>query len=84
MLKCLAKHKHPTLFVWTYSDEKKCNKIFTTSTKKVRNRSITLSELRRTIVIKQLAGVTKALHEKSYEFVVHVKNDYDYRMETQT
>ena len=56
----------------------------TTSTKKVSHRTLTLSELRRTIVIKQLAGVTKALHEKSYEFVIHVKSDYDYRMETQS
>lgn len=38
-------------------------------------------KLRRSIVIKQLAGLTKALNEKSSEFVIHVKNDYDYRCE---
>lgn len=32
-------------------------------------------------MIKQLAGLTKALNEKSSEFVIHVKNDYDYRCE---
>lgn len=41
-------------------------------------------ELRRTIKVKELEGLTKALNEKSSEFVVHVKNDYDYRMETAT
>jgi hypothetical protein len=39
-------------------------------------------EVKRVIIIKELAGLTKALHEKSFEFVIHVKNDYDYRMET--
>jgi hypothetical protein len=33
-------------------------------------------------VIKDLAGLTKSLNEKSFEFVIHVKSDYDYRMET--
>jgi hypothetical protein len=44
--------------------------------------AVTIEELRRTILIKDLDGLTKALNEKSSEFVVHVKNDYDYRMET--
>ena len=34
------------------------------------------------MTIGELAGLTKALHEKSWEFVIHVKNDYDYRMES--
>jgi len=40
--------------------------------------------MRRHIEIKDLAGLTKSLNEKSAEFVIHVKNDYDYRMETST
>ena len=40
-----------------------------------------VTEVRRTIEINQLAGLTKSLHEKSCEFVIHVTNDYDYRME---
>lgn len=39
-------------------------------------------EVRRVIPIAELAGLTKALHEKSWEFVIHVRNDYDYRMES--
>jgi len=39
-------------------------------------------EVRRVIPIVELAGLTKALNEKSWEFVIHVKNDYDYRMES--
>lgn len=39
-------------------------------------------KVRRVIPICELAGLTKALHEKSWEFVIHVKNDYDYRMES--
>jgi hypothetical protein len=46
--------------------------------------NITTEELRRTIKVKELEGLTKALNEKSSEFVIHVKNDYDYRMETAT
>lgn len=34
------------------------------------------------IPIPELAGLTKALHEKSWEFVIHVRNDYDYHMES--
>jgi len=39
-------------------------------------------EIRRHLPIKDLAGLTKSLNEKSAEFVIHVKNDFDYRMET--
>ena len=39
-------------------------------------------ELRRHIPITKLAGLTKAMHEKSLEFVLHVTNDYDYRLES--
>jgi len=39
-------------------------------------------KIRRHVNIKDLAGLTKALNEKSSEFVIHVKNDYDYRMES--
>jgi hypothetical protein len=39
-------------------------------------------ELRRAIKIRDIEGLTKALNEKTSEFVIHVKNDYDYRMET--
>lgn len=40
-----------------------------------------LTEVRRMIEISSLAGLTKSLHEKSCEFVIHVTSDYDYRME---
>jgi hypothetical protein len=39
-------------------------------------------KVRRHVHIKDLAGLTKALNQKSSEFVIHVKNDYDYRMES--
>ena len=55
---------------------------FIISTKRVRLSQYILSELRRAIKVTELAGLTKALNEKSTEFVIHVKNDYDYRMET--
>lgn len=38
-------------------------------------------KIRRSIPVADLAGLTKTLHEKSNEFVIHVKGDYDYRME---
>lgn len=41
-------------------------------------------KLRRSVIIKELQGLTKALNEKSSEFVIHVKDDYDYRMESAT
>lgn len=39
-------------------------------------------ELKRSFPISQLAGLTKALNEKSQEFVLHVRDEYDYRLET--
>jgi hypothetical protein len=39
-------------------------------------------ELRRHIPITRLIGLTKSLNEKSLEFVVHVRDDYDYRLES--
>jgi hypothetical protein len=30
----------------------------------------------------RLAGLTKAMNDKSLEFVIHVTNDYDYRLES--
>lgn len=55
----------------------------TTSTRKVGQLVVKSSlEVRRVIPIAELAGLTKALNEKSWEFVIHVKNDYDYRMES--
>jgi len=41
-----------------------------------------LTELKRSFPISQLAGLTKALNEKSQEFVLHVRDEYDYRLET--
>ena len=57
---------------------------YTTSTRKVGYFKLKSDdvEVRRVIPIVELAGLTKALHEKSWEFVIHVKNDYDYRMES--
>jgi len=40
--------------------------------------------MRRHIEIQNLAGLTKSLNEKSSEFVIHVKETYDYRMESST
>lgn len=39
-------------------------------------------KLRRVVEIKDLAGLTKSLVEGNKEFVVHVKQDYDYRLIT--
>ena len=38
---------------------------------------------KRIIDIKDLGGVTTSLHRKSFEFVIHVPKEYDYRYDTQ-
>jgi len=38
--------------------------------------------LRRVVPIEQLAGLTKLLKADSKEFVIHVKKDYDYRLQS--
>jgi len=35
------------------------------------------------IPIAKLAGLTKSTYKESKEFVIHVKNDYDYRMSSE-
>jgi len=40
------------------------------------------AELRRLIPIIQIGGLTKAQNDKSMEFVLHVKKNYDYRLES--
>ena len=35
--------------------------------------------LKRIIKVSNLGGVTKSLHEKSFEFIIHIPNEYDYR-----
>jgi hypothetical protein len=42
------------------------------------------AELKRIIQIRSLRGITKSLHEKSFEFVVHVKDEHDYRIKSET
>jgi hypothetical protein len=62
--------------------------IFTISTKKVRNITFfsainiksNLLELRRVIAIQNLAGMTKNLQKASKEFVIHVSQEPDYRV----
>ena len=39
-------------------------------------------KLRRTVSIGNLAGLTKLLKSDSQEFVIHVKQDNDYRLES--
>ena len=39
-------------------------------------------KLRRVVPIENLAGLTKLLKSDSQEFVIHVKQDYDYRLES--
>jgi len=40
-------------------------------------------ELKRVIDIRSLSGITKSLNEKSYEFVIHVKEQHDYRLKSE-
>lgn len=40
-------------------------------------------ECKRVIPISKLAGLTKSTYKESKEFVIHVKNDYDYRMSSE-
>ena len=40
--------------------------------------------LKRIIKVSNLGGVTKSLHEKSFEFIIHVPNEYDYRYSAMT
>ena len=37
-------------------------------------------KLRRVVPIDKLAGLTKLLRSENQEFVIHVKQDYDYRL----
>ena len=37
-------------------------------------------KLRRVVEIEKLAGLTKLLRPDNQEFVIHVKQDYDYRL----
>lgn len=37
-------------------------------------------KLRRRVPIERLAGLTKLLRPDNQEFVIHVKQDYDYRL----
>lgn len=37
-------------------------------------------KLRRVVPIDKLAGLTKLLRPENQEFVIHVKQDYDYRL----
>ena len=39
-------------------------------------------KLRRVVEIEKLAGLTKLLRPDNQEFVIHVKQDYDYRLES--
>lgn len=38
--------------------------------------------MKRIISVSNLKGVTKSLHESSFEFVIHVPSEYDYRYQT--
>ena len=52
-------------------------------TRNAHSQSVTVDsmlELRRAIPIESLAGITKLLNPESYEFVIHVERDYDYRL----
>lgn len=40
-------------------------------------------ECKRVIPIAKLAGLTKSTYKESKEFVIHVRNDYDYRMSSE-
>ena len=44
--------------------------------------SLPKTEVRRVIPLTMCAGLTKALNVKSNEFVIHVKKEEDYRMES--
>jgi len=37
-------------------------------------------EIQRAITIEKLVGVTKSVSEPTGEFVLHIKDEYDYRM----
>ena len=39
-------------------------------------------KLRRVVPIEKLGGLTKLLRSDNQEFVIHVKQDYDYRLES--
>lgn len=41
-------------------------------------------EIQRAIAIEKLVGVTKSLSEQTGEFVLHIKDEYDYRMRSDT
>jgi hypothetical protein len=41
---------------------------------------MTYVEIKRSIGIEKLLGVTKSLNEANGEFVLHIKDEYDYRM----
>lgn len=50
--------------------------------KKSNQQVVVFIELKRFFAISQLAGLTKSLSEKNlFEFVIHVKSEYDYRLE---
>lgn len=40
-------------------------------------------ECKRVIPIDKLSGLSKSTYKESKEFVIHVKNDYDYRMSSE-
>jgi hypothetical protein len=40
-------------------------------------------EMKRSILIVTLAGITKSISEHLGEFVLHIKDDYDYRMRSE-
>jgi serum/glucocorticoid-regulated kinase 2 len=46
--------------------------------------STLIIEYKRRIDIAKLVGVTKSLSEPTGEFVLHIKNEYDYRMKSET
>ena len=45
--------------------------------------NIMVIECKRVIPIAKLAGLTKSTYKESKEFVIHVRNDYDYRMSSE-
>lgn len=44
----------------------------------------TIIAIKRRIDISKLLGITKSLSESNGEFVLHIKNEYDYRMKSDT
>lgn len=52
--------------------------------KRSKQELLTFAELKRVIQIRSLQGITKSLKDKSYEFIVHVRDEHDYRIKSET